>query len=81
MIRTTKIIIHNSYYASMRVKYRLCECARLEQREAKNHRVRRKRENCAVQIVRYNHTVYKYGIDTHANHNEEALKTECKKAS
>ena len=34
-----------------------------------------------MQIVRYNHRVYKYGIDTHANHNEEALKTECKKAS
>lgn len=65
----------------MRVKDRFCECARLEQREAKNHRVRCEGENRAVQIVRYNHTVYKYGIDAHANHNEEALKAERKKAS
>ena len=60
----------------MGVKYRLRKCAGFEQGEAENNGVCRKGKYRAVQIIRYNHTVYQNRINADTYHYEEALKTE-----
>ena len=60
----------------MRGENRLRQCAGLEQREAEDNGVCRKGEYRAVQIIRYNHTVYQNRVNADAYHNEEALKTD-----
>ena len=60
----------------MRGEYRLRQCAGFEQGKAEDNGIGCKGENCAVQVIRYNHAVYQYSINADAYHNEEALKTD-----